>query len=51
MDEQQIVNLSEDAPLEYAVAAFILYLLVTWIVSLFTKPAPETEKAFEEMFD
>jgi len=51
MDEQQIVNLSEDAPLEYAVAAFILYLLVTRIVSLYTTPAPEMEKVFEEIFD
>lgn len=35
MDEQQIVNLSEDAPLEYAVAAFILYLCVLIGIGLY----------------
>jgi len=35
MDEQQIVNLSEDAPLEYAVAAFILYLCLLIGIGLY----------------
>jgi len=33
------------------IPAFSLSLLATWIISLFTKPEPDTEKAFEEMFD
>jgi len=35
MDEQQIVNLSEDAPPEYAVAAFVLYLCVLIGIGLY----------------
>ncbi|MGF1670619.1 MAG: sodium/proline symporter, partial [Balneolaceae bacterium] len=33
------------------IPAFIMSLFVTWAVSLFTAPADETEKAFEDMFD
>lgn len=32
------------------VPGFIAGLLVTWIVSLWTEPAPDTKRAFEDMF-
>ncbi len=33
------------------VPGFIAALLATWLVSLFTSPASDTERAFEDMFD
>jgi sodium/proline symporter len=33
------------------IPGFITALFATWIVSLFTTPAPDTKKAFEDMFD
>ncbi len=33
------------------IPGFIAALFATWIVSLFTKPEPDTERAFEEMFE
>lgn len=33
------------------IPAFFMALFVTWIVSLMTTPAGETERAFEDMFD
>jgi Na+/proline symporter len=33
------------------VPGFIAGLAVTWLVSLYTEPAPDTEQAFGDMFD
>jgi len=33
------------------IPGFIASLLATWLVSLFTESAPDTKKAFEDMFD
>lgn len=33
------------------VPGFASALLITWLVSLFTKPAPDAERAFDDMFD
>lgn len=33
------------------IPGFAAALLVTWLVSLFTKPAPDSTRAFEDMFD
>ena len=33
------------------IPGFIAAFIATWLVSLFTKPAPDTKKAFEDMFD
>jgi sodium/proline symporter len=33
------------------VPGFFVALFVTWVVSLYTKPAPNTKRAFEDMFD
>jgi hypothetical protein len=33
------------------IPGFIAALFSTWIVSLFTEPAPKVEQAFEDMLD
>ena len=33
------------------IPGFFASLLATWLVSLFTEPAPDSKKAFEDMFD
>jgi sodium/proline symporter len=33
------------------IPGFISSLIATWVVSLFTTPAPDSKKAFEDMFD
>lgn len=33
------------------IPGFIAAALITWLVSLFTEPSPDTEKAFDDMFD
>jgi len=33
------------------IPGFVAALLITWLVSLFTKPAPDAKRAFEDMFD
>jgi len=33
------------------IPGFIAAFMATWLVSLFTKPAPETKRAFEDMFN
>jgi Na+/proline symporter len=33
------------------IPGFVAALIITWLVSLYTKPAPDARRAFEEMFD
>ncbi|HMB41793.1 MAG TPA: sodium/proline symporter [Balneolaceae bacterium] len=33
------------------IPGFVAALIITWLVSLFTKPAPDTKRAFDDMFD